>query len=85
MIRQSDFLTNVIGSFFFFFQSILDKLTSQEIAGNVVYIHYSVIQNIRINVQGPVVTKRRYLNELVKGHFVNCFSGFNIQFSDIFC
>ena len=21
----------------------------------------------------------------VKGHFVNCFSGFNIQYSDIFC
>ena len=24
-------------------------------------------------------------NELVKGHFANCFSGFNIQYSDIFC
>ena len=22
---------------------------------------------------------------LVKSHFVNCFSGFNIQYSDIFC
>ena len=33
---------------------------------------------------GPSCSKRRYLNELVKGHFVNCFSGFNIQYSDIF-
>ena len=31
---------------------------------------------------GPGCSK---LNELVKGHFVNCFSGFNIQYSDIFC
>ena len=28
---------------------------------------------------GPSCSKRRKLNELVKGHFVNCFSGFNIQ------
>ena len=34
---------------------------------------------------GPSCSKRRQLNELVKGHFVNCFSGFNIQYSDIFC
>ena len=29
--------------------------------------------------------KASLLNELLKGHFVNCFSGFNIQYSDIFC
>ena len=34
---------------------------------------------------GPSCSKRRLLNKLVKGHFVNCFSGFNIQYSDIFC
>ena len=33
--------------------------------------------------QGPVV--QSIVNELVKGHFVNCFSRFNIQYSDIFC
>ena len=33
--------------------------------------------------QGPVV--QSVVKELVKGHFVNCFSGFNIQYSDIFC
>ena len=31
----------------------------------------------------PSCSKRRKLNELVKGHFVNCFSGFNIQYSVI--
>ena len=36
-----------------------------------------------IIIQGPVV--QSVVNELVKGHFVNCFSGFNIQCSDIFC
>ena len=25
------------------------------------------------------------VNELIKGHFINYFSGFNIQYSDIFC
>ena len=34
---------------------------------------------------GPSYSKRRKLNKLVKGHFVNCFSGFNTQYSDIFC
>ena len=34
---------------------------------------------------GPSCSKRRWLNELVKGHFVNCFSGFNIHYSDIYC
>ena len=34
---------------------------------------------------GPSCSKHRKLNELVKGYFVNCFSGFNIQYSDIFC
>ena len=34
---------------------------------------------------GPGCSKRRWLNELVKGHFVNCFSRFNTQYSDIFC
>ena len=33
--------------------------------------------------QGPVV--QSVVNELVKGHFVNCFSELNIQYSDIFC
>ena len=28
--------------------------------------------------------QNRCLNELIKGHFVNCFSGFNIQYSGIF-
>ena len=32
---------------------------------------------------GPVV--QSVVNELVKGHFVSYFSGFNIQYSDIFC
>ena len=34
---------------------------------------------------GPSCSKRRQPHELLKGHFVNCFSGFNIQYSDIFC
>ena len=34
---------------------------------------------------GPSCSKHRYLYELVKGHFVNCFSRFNTQYSDIFC
>ena len=34
---------------------------------------------------GPGCSKRRWFNELVKGHFVNCSSGFNTQYSDIFC
>ena len=37
-----------------------------------------------IHTPGPSCSKRRQLNELVNGHFVNCFSGFNIQYSDIF-
>ena len=47
----------------------------------------TVIDNRKINGKypGPSCAKRRYLNELVKGHFVNCFSGFIIQYSDIFC
>ena len=36
-------------------------------------------------IPGPGCSKRCQLNELVKGHFVNCFSGFNTQYSDIFC
>ena len=39
----------------------------------------------KVRNSGPSCSKRRYLNELVKGHFVNCFSGLNIQYSDIFC
>ena len=38
--------------------------------------------------QGPVVQSTVSLTSwlrLVKGHFANCFSGFNIQYSDIFC
>ena len=34
---------------------------------------------------GPSCSKRCQLNELVKGHFVNCFRGFNLQYSDICC
>ena len=34
-------------------------------------------------IPGPSCSKRRLLNELVKTHFVNYFSGFNIQCSDI--
>ena len=34
---------------------------------------------------GPSCSKPLWVNELVKGHFVNCFSGLNIQYSDIFC
>ena len=34
---------------------------------------------------GPSCSKCRQLNELVKGHLVNCFNGFNTQYSDIFC
>ena len=40
---------------------------------------------VKTNQPGPSCSKRRQLNELVKGHFVNCFSRFNIQYSDIFC
>ena len=32
---------------------------------------------------GPRCSKCCQLNELIKGHFVNCFSGFNMQYSDI--
>ena len=35
-------------------------------------------------LSGPSCSKRRLLNDLVKGHFVNCFSRFNIQYSYIF-
>ena len=38
-----------------------------------------------VSKPGPGCSKRRKLNELVMGHFVNCFSRFNIQYSDIFC
>ena len=38
-----------------------------------------------MNTPGPSCSKCRYLKELVKGHFINYFSGFNIQYSDIFC
>ena len=34
---------------------------------------------------GHSCSKHRYLNELVKGHFVNDFSGFNTQYSEIVC
>ena len=34
------------------------------------------------NFLGPVVQS---VNELIKGHFVNCFCGFSAQYSDIFC
>ena len=34
-------------------------------------------------IQGPVV--QNVINELIKGHFFNCFSGFNTQYSGIFC
>ena len=43
------------------------------------------LYNIGNSFPGPGCSKRRQLNELVKGHFVNCFSGFNLQYSDIFC
>ena len=32
---------------------------------------------VQINDSGPSSSKRRYFNELVKGHFVKCFSRFN--------
>ena len=35
-----------------------------------------------LDIQGSVVQS---VNEFVKGHFVNCFSGFNKQYSEIFC
>ena len=37
------------------------------------------------NSLGPVVQSVVSLSSSFKGHFVNCFSGFNIQYSDIFC
>ena len=40
---------------------------------------------VRIRASWPSCSKRRQLNELVKGHFVNCFSESNIKYSDIFC
>ena len=33
-------------------------------------------------IPGPSCSK---LNEFIKGHFVNCFSRFNIQYANIFC
>ena len=39
---------------------------------------------VKFQRSGPSCSKRHKFNELVKGHFVNCFSGFNIQYSDIF-
>ena len=39
----------------------------------------------RWSKSGPSCSKHRKLNELAKGHFVNCFSRFNTQYSDIFC
>ena len=42
------------------------------------------MRNEHYKQSGPSCSKHRRLNELVKGHFVNCFSGFNIQYSDIF-
>ena len=46
---------------------------------------YAHIANQKMSRPGPSCSKRRKLNELVKGHFFNCFSRFNIQYSDIFC
>ena len=44
------------------------------------------LQNMQTaEVQGPVVQSVISLTELVKGHFVNCFSEFNTQYSDLFC
>ena len=44
---------------------------------NIHYFSFSIELKIRASCSK--------LNELVKGHFVICFSGFNIQYSDIFC
>ena len=44
----------------------------------------SKVEEEQKKISGPSCSKRRQLNELVKGHFVNYFSGFNIQYSDIF-
>ena len=48
-------------------------------------INQSISRFAIFNALGPVVQSVVKLNELDKGHFVNCFSGFNIQYSDIFC
>ena len=55
--------------------------------------HVNIIHNIfqlikkkkKMCMSGPSCSKCYNLNELVKGHFVNCFRGFNLQYSDIFC
>ena len=36
-------------------------------------------------ISGPGCSKHCWLNKLIKDHFVNCFSGFNTQYTDIFC
>ena len=45
----------------------------------------ATVHQLYLKASGPSFSKRRQLNELVKGHFVNCFSRFNVQYSDIFC
>ena len=60
-----------------------------------VQISFGIIESISVSLKieyhlnlanytaGPICSKRRKLKELVKGHFVNWFSGFNIQYSDV--
>ena len=52
----------------------------QEVAGKSAMCIQTPLEN-----QGPVVQSIVSLTSSLKGHFVNYFSGFNIQYSDIFC
>ena len=47
-------------------------------------LNYTAFQKKVFIQQGPVVQSVVSLMSSYKGHFVNCFSGFNIQYSDIF-
>ena len=51
----------------------------------IIFSHIHWYRQDLAKFPGPICSKRRYFNELVKGYFVNYFSGFNIQYSDTFC
>ena len=51
------------------------------------YFNYQLVILLQANniITRAQLFKASLAYELVMGHFVNCFSRFNIQYSDIFC
>ena len=58
---------------------LLHKIAQNLILSPLHHLDMAKINRNRCKTSGPGCSKRRYLNELVKGHFVNCFSRFNIR------